>query len=219
MMRNWAIAFGCVASIAAGGAATSQQPANPAGDALPKGQTPILGRPTVETDPVPIFDFDHYFLGKWSFELDVPDTDLGPGGTIAGTTEYRAVKGGAFEDGGFYEADTDAKGPSGPFKIKELFAYQRVHKTISRQVTDSRGFSYLQIGPVGADLGGYFNLHLDGSPFTYKGKTFRIGNNVRMLSPVQYKTTFTLSVNGGPPQPYGNAWWKKQLAPTSGTAR
>ena len=215
--RTPAVAFALLMALVAG-IRSQQQPAT-GGEPLLRGQTPVLGRPTVESDPVPIFDFDRYFLGKWSFELDVPDSDLGPGGTIEGTTEYRAVKNGVFEDGAFYEADTEAKGPSGPLKIKEVFAYQKAHKAMSRQVTDSRGFSYLQIGPVGADLGGYFNLHLEGAPFTFKGKTFRISNNVRMLSPLQYKTTSMLIVNGGEPQPYGTAWWKKQLPPTAGTPR
>lgn len=211
-MRTLMLALACAAALIAQVGADRQQPAAPPSEPQLRGQTPVLGRPTLESDPVPVFNFDQYFIGKWSFELDVPDTDLGPGGTIAGTTEYRAAKGGAFEDGGFYEADTDAKGPSGPIRIKEVFAYQRVHKAMSRQVTDSRGFSYLQIGPVGADLGGYFNLHLEGAPFTFKGKTFRISHNIRMLSPVQYKTTSTLIVNGGQPQPFGTAWWKKQVA-------
>ena len=142
-----------------------------------KGQTSVLGRPDcARSDPVPIFDFDAYFLGRWAFEIDVPDTDLGPGGTIKGTTTYRAVPNGTFDGGAFYEADTEATGPSGPLKIREVIGYEIAHKAMSRQVTDSRGFSYLQIGPIGADLGGYFNLHFAGTPFTYKGKTSQAGS-------------------------------------------
>src|SRR5262245_38710508 len=176
-----------------------------------KGQTTVLGRPTRESDPVPVFDFDVYFLGRWAFEVDVPDTDLGPGGTLKGTTTYRAVPNGTFDGGAFYEAETEATGPSGPLKIREVIGYEIAHKAMSRQVTDSRGFNYLQIGPIGADLGGYFNLHFAGTPFTYKGKTIKLDHSLRLLSPVQYQVRSTITVNGTT-MPYGTAWWKKDLA-------
>src|SRR5688500_11268549 len=35
---------------------------------VPKGQMPALGRPKETGDTVPLFDFDNYFLGKWTFE-------------------------------------------------------------------------------------------------------------------------------------------------------
>ena len=40
----------------------------------------------------------------------------------------------------FYQATTDAEGPDGRFKVVELIAYQRENRTLSRYVTDSRGF-------------------------------------------------------------------------------
>lgn len=208
MMRSWTIALGLAAAVSI--ELVAQAPAPGAQPPQIKGQTPVLGRPTRETDPVPIFDFDTYFLGRWAFELDVPDTDLGPGGTIKGTTTYRAMPNGKFEGGGFYEAETQATGPSGAIKIREVIGYEVAHKAMSRQVTDSRGFSYLQIGPVGADLGGYFNVHFAGTPFTYKGKTYQFDHSMRLLSPVQYRVTTNLIVNGNS-MPYGNAWWKKEL--------
>src|SRR5712671_108345 len=53
---------------------------------LPKGQMPNLGRPTKVDDELPPFNFDAYFLGKWTFEWDVPEGPLGPSGRIVGTT-------------------------------------------------------------------------------------------------------------------------------------
>jgi len=211
-MRQCGIALIIVASVAAAALAQSA----PAGDAQSpppqlRGQTQVLGRPTTQDDPVPIFDFDAYFIGKWAFELDVPDSDLGPGGTITGTTTYRPIKDAVFDDGAFYEAETDATGPGGALKIKEVIGYEKSHKTMSRQVSDSRGFGYLQIGPVGADLGGYFNVHFEGAPFTYKGKSLRLEHNMRMLSPVQYRITTVLVTSDGTRLPYGTAWWKKDV--------
>src|SRR5438093_2630937 len=63
----------------------------------PKGQMPELGRPTKPDDQLPLFNFDEYFPGKWTFEWDVPEGPLGPAGRITGTTLYKPV------DGRFYE--------------------------------------------------------------------------------------------------------------------
>ena len=45
---------------------------------------PVLGRPTEGTDTVPLFDFDTYFLGKWTFEWSMPESPLGPGRAVLG---------------------------------------------------------------------------------------------------------------------------------------
>jgi len=182
---------------------SGQQPPKPQ---LPKGQMPELGRPTQGDDPLPTFNFDDYFLGKWTFEWDVPEGPLGASGRITGTTVYTAV------DGRFYEAKTDATGAWGSFSMRELIAYHKENKAFARQTTDSRGFSFLQIGTVGGDLGGLFNIYLESSPFTVNGKSVRIKHAMRLLSPFNYKVGTTVSVDGGPFINYGNPWWRKDAA-------
>ena len=176
---------------------------------LPKGQMPELGRPTKSDDALPPFNFDEYFPGKWTFEWDVPEGPLGPAGRITGTTVYKPV------DGRFYEANTEATGPGGAFKIRELIAYHQEQKALARYATDSRGFTYLQIGTIGGDLGGYYNIYFESSPFTYGGKTLRIKHALRLLSPLNYKVAVTVSVDGGPYRNYGNPWWRKDAVPPS----
>lgn len=170
---------------------------------VPKGAMPILGRPTEGTDVVPLLDFDTYFLGKWSFEWSMPESPLGPAGTLTGTTVVTKL------DGQFYEALTEGEGPSGPFKIREVIAYQKENKALAREVTDSRGYSYLQFGPVGGDLGGIFNIHFDSAPFTVNGKSVRVRNVLRLLSPLNYRVASAISVDGGPFTNLGNPWWRK----------
>ena len=177
---------------------------------LPKSQLPDLGRTTKEGDELPLFNFQEYFNGKWNFEWDVPEGPLGAEGQITGTTVYKAL------DPRFYEAETEAKGPDGPFKIKEVIAYHRENKTLSRYVTDSRGFSYMQIGRIGGDLGGYYNIYYEGSPFTFKGQTIRVKSTMRLLAPLNYKVETTVSVNGGRYMNYGSPWWRKQFSGTNG---
>ena len=175
---------------------------------LPKGQMPDLGRPTKVGDELPPFNFDAYFLGKWTFEWDVPEGPLGPSGRITGTTIYKPI------DGKFYEASTEATGPGGAFTLHEVIAYHKEYKALARQVTDSRGFSFLQIGTIGGDLGGIYDIYFESSPFTYNGKTIRIKHAMRLLSPFNYKVATTVSVDGGPFRNYGNPWWRKDTTAT-----
>jgi len=115
---------------------------------LPKGQMPDLGRPTKVDDEMAPLNFDEYFTGKWTFEWDMPEGPLGESGRVTGTTVYKVI-----DAGKFYQADTEASGPGGAFRLHELIAYQKDQKAASRYVTDSRGFSYLQIANIGGDLG------------------------------------------------------------------
>ena len=176
---------------------------------LPKGQMPDLGRPTKVGDELPPFNFDAYFPGTWTFEWDMPEGPLGPSGRVSGTTVYKVI-----EAGKFYQADTDATGPGGAFRLHELIAYQKDNKALSRHVTDSRGFSFLQLATIGGDLGGIYNIFYDSAPFAYSGKTVRIKHALRLLSPFNYKVATTVSVDGGPFRNYGNPWWRKDTTAT-----
>jgi hypothetical protein len=187
--------------------AAAQQPA--AQPQTPRSQMPDLGRPTKSSDTLPLFNFEGYFLGKWTFEWDVPDSALGPAGTITGTTTYTRI------DDTFYLATTEATGPAGPITIKETFGYKKDNKAIARQVADSRGFAFTQVGTVGGDLGGYYNIYLESSPFVRGGQTIRIKHAMRLLSPLNYKVATTLSVDGGAFKSYGNPWWRKDAAAPS----
>ena len=171
---------------------------------VPKGQMPALGRPTETGDTVPLFDFDTYFLGKWNFEWSMPESPLGPAGPYSGTTTFTKL------DGRFYEAISEGEGPAGPYKVREVIAYHRENKTLARTVTDSRGFSYFQFGPVGGDLGGIYNIHFESAPFTVNGKTVRLRHSLHLLSPLNYRLATSISVDGGPFTNLGTPWWRKQ---------
>jgi hypothetical protein len=170
---------------------------------VPKGQMPILGRATDSNDKVPLFDFDAYFLGKWTFEWSMPESPLGPAGPYSGTTTVSKI------NDIYYEALTDGEGPNGAFKIREVIAYHKENKTLARHVTDSRGFSYLQFGPVGGDLGGIYNVHFESAPFTVNGKSVRVRNTMHLLSPLNYRVASSISVDGGPFTNLGTPWWRK----------
>ena len=173
---------------------------------LPKSQMPDLGRPTRPNDEQPLFNFEEYFPGTWTFEWDAPEGVLGPSGTIKGTITYKRI------DAQFFDAETTANGPGGAFSVKETIAYRKDGKTAARWVTDSRGFTYAQLASVGGDLGGYFNFYYESAPFQYKGKTVRIKNALRLVSPIRYRNQASISVDGGPFVNYGNPWFEKSTS-------
>ena len=76
---------------------------------------------------------------------------------------------------------------------------------------DSRGLTYPQLASVGGDLGGYFNIYYESVPFQYKGKTVRIKNAMRLVSPIRYRNLTSVSTDGGPFVNYGNPWFEKQI--------
>jgi hypothetical protein len=183
--------------------AAQQKPPEPQ---PPRSQTPDLGRPTRPDDPLPTLDFEQYFAGRWTFEWDMPDSPLGPAGRVTGTETYKRGV-----DGRFFESEYEGQGPGGRFKGKAVIIYNRDAKTVARTETDSRGFSLLQMGTVGADLGGAFTIYYETAPFSYAGKLLRLKLTTLMTSPVFYRVRAQISVDGGPFTNLGNPWWRKEV--------
>lgn len=171
---------------------------------MPKGQMPDLGRPTRPGDTAPPLDFGQYFIGAWTFEWDAPEGPLGASGRITGTTTYKKVSDKTFE------AITEASGPSGTFRTQEVITYDRDSRMLSRQVTDSRGFSYTESAAVSGDAGGIYYVYMESSPFAYNGHTVRMKHNLRLLSPLNYRVAISVADGEGPFVNYGNPWWRKQ---------
>ncbi|MGQ0737029.1 MAG: hypothetical protein ACT4QD_25695 [Acidobacteriota bacterium] len=170
----------------------------------PRGQMPDFGRTTKQDDTVPLFDFELYFVGTWTFEWNMPEGPLGPAGPVDGTTVYRAL------GGGVYEATTQANGPAGTISIKETIRYQKDEKTLTRDVVDSRGFAYSQTGTIGGDLGGFYNIFLESAPFTVMGRQVRLKHGMRLTAPLAHRVSISVAEDGGEYRNYGTPWWNKQ---------
>jgi hypothetical protein len=158
----------------------------------PKGLMPNLGRPTKADDVVPLLDFDQYFVGRWTFAADAPDSVLGPGGESSGTVTYRKI------GDSFYEAVTEGKTESGAFTIKETIAYNRGQKVAFRHVTDSRGYSYTQMAEVGGNIGGDYRLFFKSAPFTYQGKSIRLNHTIYLAAPLTFRIDLEVADGEGP---------------------
>jgi hypothetical protein len=170
----------------------------------PKSQVPTLGRPTKPDDPPPILDFSAYFTGRWQFTWDFPESVLGPSGTLSGTTVFKAL------DDSTFEAVSTATSEAGPVTIREVIRYDRDKHTMSREVTDTRGFAFTQTGTVAGDLGGQFTIRLESAPFTHNGRNVRLRSVQRLLSPLNYRTLTTIAIDDGPFTNFGNPWYKKE---------
>jgi hypothetical protein len=157
----------------------------------PKGLMPDLGRPTKPDDQVPLLDFDKYFLGKWTFTADAPDTVLGPGGEVSGTVTYRKT------GEGFYEAVIDGQSERGRFTITETIAYHREQKVAFRHVVDSRGYAYTQMADVGGNIGGDYRLFFKSAPFTYKGRQVRLNHTIYLAAPLTFRIDLEVAEGDG----------------------
>jgi hypothetical protein len=192
-----AVWLALAASAVAAGQPPAQQP--------PRGQMPDLGRPTKNEDTLPLFDFDAYFPGTWTFVWDVPDGPLGPAGRIEGTTVYSAL------GNGEYQAVTRATGPGGQFTVTERIRYQKEQKTLTREITDSRGFKYSQKGTIGGDLGGFYNIYFESEPVKIGGQSVVFKHALRLSSPLNYRLSATMATDGGPFRNYGTPWFTKEV--------
>jgi len=144
-----------------------------------------------------------YFIGKWSFDWNVPESLLGPGGKMKGTETYRK-KGGA----SVYESDIEGESPAGSFKSHAVTSYNEAEKKVTR-VEDSFGTSISKAGRIGGDLGGYYTIHWESTPIRQKGHSVTLRGKTQMLSPAHYKVQAEISVDGGAYTSFGIAWFRK----------
>ena len=173
---------------------------------LPQGQIPDLGRPTESGDEIPLFDYDQYFPGSWTFEWRTPESPFGRGGMIEGRETFAAG-----EDGRNYVSSIEAVGPEGPFTVESTIVYLKTQQSFTRMENDSRGFDLLKVGRIGGDLGGFYTIHYESVPSMIDGVAVRVRNVTRIVSPFNFKVESIISANGGPWTNFGTGWWRKEI--------
>jgi hypothetical protein len=165
---------------------------------------------TKPSDKMPPPDMD-YFVGTWSFEWNVPDSALGPGGKMKGTETYKKAM-----PSGVYESEIQGEGPQGPFQGRALTSYDPDQKLVSRYETYSYGLSVLKTGPIGGDLGGYYTIYWESQPIKKDGHVIKMKGKTLMRSPASYRVETQISIDDGPFSSYGSPWFEKQDAKPPG---
>jgi hypothetical protein len=161
-------------------------------------------RPTNPGDPMPEPNLD-YFLGTWTFDWNIPESPLGPGGKLKGKETYKKIL-----NGTAYESIIEGESPEGPFQAKAIMSHNKKDRSVTRYEVDSLGLSTSKTGPVGGDLGGYYTIFWEAAPIVKNGKTVKLKGKTLMLSPANYRVQMQISVDGGPWQNFGSPWYRKE---------
>ena len=142
-----------------------------------------------------------YFIGKWDFEWDVPDTPVSTGGRITGSYTIKRI------ESCFYSGTIEADGPDGPYSGNLLLVYSPEAQYLTWLEMDSRGLTTLKTGPIGGDLGGYFTYHWVVPAFTLKGTAVRLAGTTFIGSPATFRYRPRISLDGSEFMNYGNPWF------------
>ena len=78
--------------------------------------------------------------------------------------------------------------------------------------TDSRGYTLLKPGTIGADLGGYFTHYFETQAFksSKTGPTLHVKGSTFIASPSNFRIRRSLSIDGEPYMNIGEMWFRKR---------
>ena len=167
--------------------------------------------PTTGNEMMPPFDM-RYFLGEWEIEWTPLDTPLLPGGKYTGTETIRHI-----ENGRYFDVTVELEGPEGGLSGTGLMFFESgpFGAHLTKFVVYDAGFTLLQPGPVGGDLGGYYSqfwetpepIHRNGSQMLIKGRSYYV-------SPAAYRVNQEISVDDEPFINFGVMWYTKVIEET-----
>ena len=229
MIVRFALAAGVavsLVSLAASHASAQQYPASrqsptidykpPVGKCLPADQRKVnddynsLSRPTRPGDDMPFWD-PEYFVGTWDVDMRSQDSPFGSGGAGGGTMTVKA----SAANGCQYEGTLSAEDPDGKKFTRAITAlYDPATKTLTWTEKDSRGYTIVEKGPIGGELGGLFHFHFGDDTSTpatmLQGKQYRFKGVVEMSSPNYFKNDLQFSEAGAPFKTFGRVQYQKQ---------
>ena len=164
------------------------------------------GGPTTGREMMPPFDM-RYFVGEWEIEWTPLDTPLLPGGKYTGTETIRHI-----ENGRYFEVTVELEGPDGSLCGKGIMLYESgpFGSHLTKFVVYDAGFTLLQPGSVGGDLGGYYSQFWETpEPIHHNDSTFLIKGRSYYVSPAAYRVNQEISVDDEPFINFGVMWYTK----------
>ena len=166
------------------------------------------GGPTTGREMMPPFDM-RYFVGDWEIEWTPLDTPLLPGGKYTGTETIRHI-----ENGRYFDVTVELEGPDGSLSGKGIMLYESgpFGSYLTKFVVYDAGFTVLQPGPVGGDLGGYYSQFWETpEPIDHNDSTFLIKGRSYYVSPAAYRVNQEISVDDEPFINFGVMWYTKVI--------
>ena len=179
------------------------RPQQPAGQSTNPLDELNYRRPSAGPPPFTI----NYFQGVWKFDWVAPDSVFGSGGEVSGTEDVKCNADGLSCEG-LVRADT----PDGPYTQQVRLRYDESTQTVTRDDTDSRGFTVHQAGHVSTDTGIYL-IAFASDGFTFRGKTVRLKSTASVTAPTAYSIRIQMSLDDGEFENLGNPRWRKSATP------
>jgi hypothetical protein len=164
------------------------------------------GGPTSGEEMVPPFD-PRYFLGVWEIEWNPPEAGLFPPGPYTGTETVRHI------NNRYLSVKVNLQGEDGTTITGEgmmFYEFALGGQSVVRYVVYNTGFSLLQAGPVGGDLGGYYSAFWETPLVEHAGHTFVLRGRSFYVSPAAYRVNQEISVDGAEFFNHGVMWLTKQ---------
>ena len=171
-------------------------------------QQPLAGEPEHQ----PSFD-PLYYLGVWEIEWAPPDIGLLPPGQYTGTETVTYI------NSRFLRVDVQLDGEDGNTVTGTGTIFYESGlggQSLARYVVYDAGFSLLQFGPLGGDLGGYYSHHWEVPEFEYIEHTFAIKGRSYYVSPEAYRVNQEVSVDGDEFFNFGIMWLRKDTGQPTG---
>ena len=168
--------------------------------------------PTTGREMMPPFT-PEYLLGEWEIEWTPPDTPLVPGGMYTGTETVTHI------NNRYLRIDVTMEGEDGNTITGEgMFFYDwgLTGQSLVRYVVYDAGFSLLQFGPLGGDLGGYYSQFWETPKFELNDHSFTLKGRSYYVSPAAYRVNQEISVDGEEYFNYGVMWLTKEVEAPSG---
>ena len=167
--------------------------------------------PTAGDEMLPPFDM-RYFVGAWEIEWTPLETPLLPGGRYTGTETVRHI-----ENGRYFDVTVTLAGPEGTLNGKGIMLFESgaFGAFLTRYVVYDAGFTLLQPGPLGGDLGGYYSQFWETpEPFEHNGSQFVIKGRSYLVSPFAYRVNQEISVDDQAFVNFGVMWYAKVVEET-----
>ena len=167
--------------------------------------------PTTGEEMTAPFD-PRYYLGVWEVEWSPPDFGLFPPGPLTGFERVTHI------DSRYLRVEVYLQGADGTEVTGEgmiFYEYGLGGQSVVRYVVYDTGFTLLQSGPVGGDLGGYYSAFWETPEVYHNGQNFVLRGRSYYVSPEAYRVNHEISIDEGEFMNSGVMWLNKKACVSS----